>query len=134
MIPEGFSRVTVRLRRVVGIASFASLVLLTLHSQPAAQKAQVTDKEVRPVLERCLQCHGEAIQMSKLDLRTREAMLKGGEKGPALVPGDAGASSLYKRISGAQLPAMPMPPVPALNASGHVAFGARLAPQVVVIA
>ncbi|HWY49290.1 MAG TPA: PSD1 and planctomycete cytochrome C domain-containing protein [Bryobacteraceae bacterium] len=102
---------------MVGIASFASLVLLTLHSQPAAQKAQVTDKEVRPILERCLQCHGEAIQMSKLDLRTREAMLKGGEKGPALVPGDAAASSLYKRISGTQLPVMPMPPVPALNAS-----------------
>ncbi len=53
--------------------------------------------------------------MSKLDLRTREGMLKGGEKGAALVPGDAAASSLYKRITGQQQPAMPMPPVPSLS-------------------
>ena len=54
--------------------------------------------------------------MSKLDLSSREAMLKGGEKGPAIVPGNAEASPLIRRISGLQAPAMPMPPVPALNA------------------
>ena len=54
--------------------------------------------------------------MSKLDLSTREGMLKGGEKGPAIVPGDAEASPLYRRIAGLQAPAMPMAPVPALNA------------------
>ncbi|MBZ5611039.1 MAG: DUF1553 domain-containing protein [Acidobacteriia bacterium] len=53
--------------------------------------------------------------MSKLDLRTREGMLKGGEKGPALVPGDVAASLLYKKITGQQQPLMPMPPVPALD-------------------
>jgi hypothetical protein len=117
MIPEGISRVAAKSRRAAGIACIASLVLLTLHSQPATQKTTVTDKEVLPILQRCFQCHGEAIQMSKLDLRTREGMLKGGEKGPALVPGDAAASSLYKRITGSQQPVMPMPPVPALNAA-----------------
>jgi len=117
MIPEGFSRVASRLRRMAGIGGISSLVLLTLHSQPAAQKTTVTDKEVRPILERCLQCHGEAIQMSKLDLRTREGILKGGEKGPAVVPGDASASLLYKRITGQQQPVMPMPPVPALKSA-----------------
>ncbi len=54
--------------------------------------------------------------MSKLDLRTREGMLKGGENGPALVPGNASASLLYKRITGQQQPLMPMAPVPALTA------------------
>ena len=117
MILEGFSKVAGNLRRVAGIASIASLVLLTLHSQPAAQKPQLTDKEIRPILERCLQCHGEAIQMSKLDLRTREGILKGGEKGPAVLPGDSAGSLLYKRITGQQQPVMPMPPVPALSSS-----------------
>ena len=117
MILEGFSKVAGNLRRVAGIASIASLVLLTLHSQTAAQKTPITDKEIRPILDRCLQCHGEAIQMSKLDLRTREGILKGGEKGPAVVPGDAAASSLYKRITGQQQPVMPMPPVPALSST-----------------
>ena len=117
MILEGFSKVAGNLRRVAGIASIASLVLLTLHSQTAAQKTPITDKEIRPILDRCLQCHGEAIQMSKLDLRTREGMLKGGEKGPAVVPGDSAGSLLYKRISGQQQPLMPMPPVPALSST-----------------
>jgi Planctomycete cytochrome C len=54
--------------------------------------------------------------MSKLDLRTRDAMLKGGEKGPALVPGNAEASPLYRRVSGLQQPVMPMAPVPGLTA------------------
>src|ERR1700730_17157557 len=117
MFLECVNRGTPNLRRVGGIATIASLVLLTLHSQPAAQKTQVTDKEFRPILERCLQCHGEAIQMSKLDLRTREGILKGGEKGPAVVPGDSAGSLLYKRITGQQQPVMPMPPVPALSST-----------------
>jgi len=117
MILEGFSKVAGNLRRVAGIASIASLVLLTLHSQTAAQKTPITDKEIRPILDRCLQCHGEAIQMSKLDLRTREGILKGGEKGPAVVPGDSAGSLLYKRITGQQQPVMPMPPVPALSST-----------------
>jgi hypothetical protein len=110
-----------RTKAKLGSWSFALFVFtaaaLFFSSRLTAQKPQVTDKEVRPILDRCLQCHGEAIQMSKLDLRTREAMLKGGEKGPVVVPGDSAASSLYQRITGQQQPVMPMPPVPALNAT-----------------
>jgi len=92
------------------------VVLILFPAITAAQTAQVSDKEIVPVLQRCFQCHGQSLQMAKLDLRTREGMLKGGEKGPAVVPGDAEASLLYKRVSGQQQPIMPMPPVPALNA------------------
>ncbi len=53
--------------------------------------------------------------MSGLDLHTREAALKGGEKGAALVPGDAAASRLYRRVAGLEQPAMPMAPLPALT-------------------
>ncbi len=42
-------------------------------------------------------------------------MLKGGENGPALVPGDANASLIYKRVAGLQQPIMPMRPVPPLS-------------------
>jgi len=77
----------------------------------------VSEADAVAVLQRCSQCHGSTLQMSKLDLSSREAMLKGGEKGPAVVPGNAEASALYKRVAGLQTPAMPMPPVPALNAS-----------------
>ncbi|MBI4904777.1 MAG: PSD1 domain-containing protein [Acidobacteria bacterium] len=45
----------------------------------------------------CLGCHG-ASQMSGLDMRTREGMLRGGGRGPAMVPGKAAESLLYKAI------------------------------------
>ncbi len=45
--------------------------------------------------------------MSKLDLRTREAMLTGGERGPALAPGDAARSRLVRLASHIEEPAMP---------------------------
>ena len=92
------------------------LLCSAVESQLVAQKTQVSEREVLPILQKCFQCHGEALQMSKLDLRTRGGMLRGGEKGSALVPGDAEASPLYRRIAGLQAPSMPMAPVPALNA------------------
>jgi hypothetical protein len=57
---------------------------------------------------RCLSCHGESQRQAGLDLRTREAMLQGGDNGPVLVPGDAVESRLYRRISGLEAPVMPM--------------------------
>ena len=87
----------------------------SLQPQLIAQTTQVSETEVLPILQRCFQCHGEALQMSKLDLRTRDGMLKGGDKGPALVPGDAEASPMYKRVAGLLQPIMPMPPVPPLS-------------------
>ena len=103
------------------LAALSLIAPLFLH----AQKPQ--EQDVFPILQRCFQCHGEAIQMSKLDLRTREGMLKGGEKGPALVPGDAAASLLYKRITGQQQPLMPMPPVPASKVEKKIASSMLLA-------
>ena len=95
----------------------AGIVAAGLFLQPRllAQK-EVSEKEILPLIQRCSQCHGAQLQMSKLDLSSREGMLKGGEKGTALVPGNAEASPLYLRVAGLQQPAMPMAPVPALNA------------------
>ena len=65
--------------------------------------------DIQPILQNsCWKCHGAAIQLSKLDLRTREAALKGGEHGPSLVPGKAEESRLYRLVSGLEKPAMPM--------------------------
>jgi len=45
----------------------------------------------------CLACHGKA-QMAGLDLRSREAAIKGGGRGAAIVPGDSESSRLIKAI------------------------------------
>ena len=66
-------------------------------------------KDVRPILEqKCLTCHGSDTPMSNLDLRTREGMLKGGVRGPSVIPGDASESRVYLQISGTEGPLMPM--------------------------
>src|SRR5436190_7302095 len=90
--------------------------VVVLAASPGLQAQQAPEEAALAALKRCAQCHGPTLQMSKLDLSSREAMLKGGEKGPAVVPGDAEASPLYRRIAGLQAPSMPMPPVPALSA------------------
>ncbi|MGH8247081.1 MAG: DUF1549 domain-containing protein, partial [Gammaproteobacteria bacterium] len=57
------------------------------------------EKSARAVLEaNCLTCHG-ALRTSDLDLRELATILKGGKRGPAVVPGSAEASILYKAVS-----------------------------------
>lgn len=101
------------------LALMAVVVALINWSAPprAHAQARVSANDVLPILQRCFQCHGPSLKMSKLDLSSRDGMLKGGEKGPALVPGSAEASPLYRRVAGFEQPAMPMPPVPALNSA-----------------
>ena len=100
---------------LVGFGIVAGVALLS--TRLAAQKASVTEKDAFQIVQqRCFQCHGEALQMSGLDLRTRAGILKGGTNGPAIVPGNAAASPLYQRITGQVQPAMPMAPVPSLTA------------------
>ena len=76
----------------------------------AASAADLTfSQDVAPILEqKCLSCHGEGEPMSRLDLRTRESMLRGGLRGPALVPGRAAESRIYQLISGRENPVMPL--------------------------
>ncbi|MCC6362471.1 MAG: DUF1553 domain-containing protein [Bryobacterales bacterium] len=59
------------------------------------------------VASNCLGCHGAAVKMSDLDLRTRESMLKGGKSGAVLVPGDPMKSKIYRHVAGIDQPQMP---------------------------
>src|SRR5204863_9196415 len=59
------------------------------------------EKKVRPVLvEHCYKCHSAEAKSPKggLLLDNRPAVLKGGETGPALVPGKPAESLLFKAI------------------------------------
>lgn len=54
-------------------------------------------EEVWPLLkESCLRCHGEKKQSSGLRLDSRDAALKGGQNGPAIVVGKPDESLLMK--------------------------------------
>jgi hypothetical protein len=55
--------------------------------------------DVQPLLRaRCYACHGALKQQAKLRLDTVSAMVKGGESGPAVMPGSSGSSLLIQRI------------------------------------
>lgn len=65
--------------------------------------------EVAPLLkQKCMGCHGSAQAMAALNMSTSEALMKGGQNGPSVIPGNAAESRLYKRIAGLEQPAMPL--------------------------
>lgn len=58
------------------------------------------ESRVRPLLlERCGECHGADKQKSGLRVDHREHLLRGGSRGPAIVPGKPDASLLAKAIA-----------------------------------
>ena len=71
----------------------------------ASRKVPRFESDIQPIFEAtCLVCHGENLQQNRLDLRTRESVLKGGEFGPAIVPGSAEESLLFEKVSSGAMP------------------------------
>ncbi len=61
--------------------------------------------DIERILSRfCFECHGKKHQEAELDLRTREAILAGGESGPAIVPGHPEESLLLDMIHDEHMP------------------------------
>ena len=57
------------------------------------------ESKIRPLLvDQCLRCHGEKKQKGELRLDSREAILTGGDQGPAIVPGKPAESLLLKAV------------------------------------
>ena len=88
-------------------AVFLAVAVATTTRVEAQNPATFTS-DIRPIMERtCWSCHGEEFQRSGLDLRTRDDAISGGISGPAIVPGRADQSLLYRMIAGLEEPLMP---------------------------
>jgi formylglycine-generating enzyme required for sulfatase activity len=76
-------------------------LLSTAVSASAADAVKADfNTHIKPILEAaCVHCHCEKESKGDLRVDSREALLKGGENGAALVPGDADKSPLYKSIA-----------------------------------
>src|SRR6266852_9010978 len=82
-------------------AAFAATSLRAAATDPLAVKAA-------SILEqRCLACHNEKTALSDLRLTGREQALRGGKRGPAIQPGNAGESLLFQAVSHIGKIAMP---------------------------
>jgi hypothetical protein len=63
------------------------------------------ERDILPLFTKhCLVCHGGLNQKGGLDMRTIPALLKGGESGAALKPGQIDASKLWKMIAEDEMP------------------------------
>lgn len=66
---------------------------------PTPDSATFFEQHIRPILaSQCVECHGESKQKNGLRLDSREAMLAGGETGPAFVAGNAAESLLLRAV------------------------------------
>ena len=76
----------------------AALSSASLHADPG--DTEFFEKKVRPLLEqRCLECHSpEKKVKGGLRLDSREGWAKGGDAGPAIVPGDLEKSLLIEAV------------------------------------
>ncbi len=86
----------------IGLVIFLSACpLLAANPEPTPKQLAFFESKVRPILvNNCYQCHSEDAQQVKggLYLDTREGVMQGGESGPAVVPGNPGASLLLKAV------------------------------------
>jgi hypothetical protein len=67
---------------------------------PALAGGPRFETEILPLFERhCFRCHGPGKQKGRLRLDSRDAVLRGGKSGPAVLPGDGSQSLLYRAIT-----------------------------------
>jgi hypothetical protein len=79
---------------------FPLVALLAVGLTTLASAAPVAFDEVRAIFEgKCLECHNPDKTKGKLLMTTREAFLKAGESGHALIGVDAEKSELVKRLT-----------------------------------
>ena len=87
---------------LTGLAGALSLArAAALDTPPTAAQLDFFENKIRPVLvDNCYKCHSSLAEKVKggLLLDTKDGLLKGGDSGPALVPGDPEKSLLIHAI------------------------------------
>jgi hypothetical protein len=86
---------------------------------PTDERDTFFETRIRPVLaSRCVQCHGGAKLNNGLRVDRRDALIRGGDSGPAIVPGRPDQSLLIRAIR--QVDDLKMPPAPAQRLSDTI--------------
>jgi hypothetical protein len=91
------------------LAVVACALPATADPKPAPEAVEFFEAKVRPVLaEQCYSCHGPKKQSASLRLDRKADLLKGGENGPVVVPGDPDKSPMIQAVR--QAGDLKMPP------------------------
>jgi hypothetical protein len=88
------------------------LAVITLQTG-CGEKALTYQANVKPIIDaNCTSCHvpgGEGYEKSGLRMDSHEALMKGTQFGPVIVPGSSVSSTLYRLVSGQADPSIRMP-------------------------
>ncbi len=87
----------------MALRSLAALIALPL----LAAASDLAEQADAILAENCQMCHGAAVQQSGLDLRTREKILAGGERGAAVRGASLSGSWLWRLVTHSVKPFMP---------------------------
>lgn len=101
-----------RFSAIFVVLGFTLLSPAQIVAAPNPTQQAFFEKRIRPVLaENCFRCHGDNAEKPKGGLRVDsiDALLRGGDSGPALVPGQPAVSRLVEAVSGSN-PDLQMPP------------------------
>lgn len=115
---------------VGGIALFASVSRAEAPAgAPTAESTRFFEEKVRPVLAtQCMKCHGDRKQEASLRLDSREAVLKGSDSGPVVIPGEPAKSPLLSAVRHEgdvrMPPGKPLPPADVASLTEWVRLGA----------
>ena len=104
----------------VGVLCTAICPLVAAEATP--QQIEFFESRIRPVLvASCYPCHGPAtaVPMGGLRVDSRDMLLRGGKSGPAITPGDADASRLYRAVNYHETLKMPPTDVSGLRHSAR---------------
>jgi len=107
-----------RLRPIALILTLASGLIIGMPARaenatapaasPAAPGQALWDSHVEPLLkEHCVECHSPTKSKSGLDLTSLQTILRGGDRGAAVIPGRPEESNLYKFLVAEADPHMP---------------------------
>ncbi|WP_437185335.1 PSD1 and planctomycete cytochrome C domain-containing protein [Planctomicrobium sp. SH668] len=101
-------RLFVHTLAVTAIYSAASINDVRADMPNDQEGVEYFEKHVRPLfIAKCNGCHGAQKQWAELRLDSSQSILKGGENGPAIVPGDPEQSlliSAVRRLDGLEMP------------------------------
>lgn len=89
------------LRNVVcSVAPLFLLISSAVNAETKGAGEQFFETRIRPLLvKRCYDCHGPDLAEGKLRLDTKNGWERGGDRGPAIVPGDPSASLLIRAVT-----------------------------------
>ena len=103
-MPTQFRQHTIN-RVLIGLVLLFAIQQPALSAESPNRQNPVSAKKlfvntIKPLLQKkCLGCHGDKDDIAgQLDMRTRTTLLKGGDNGPAVVPGKPNKSRLYLSV------------------------------------